>query len=234
MAILKPTPPAKRRILHVGDRGPDVLAAGRALKKALKKHGVVPVNASNGLYGDGLLKDVLRWQKIAGVQASGRVGSLTWQSLDPFLDAYGKLLLTPAPKPVAGPGARVAHEMLVFLALAPRRYTQARPAATTVDRWEAVGGDCSGTAYLARYVSGVLAHWDGIGNTGTLWASGTVVAEVGIKPGDHVLYGSGGVTKHVAVYVGPGDDWVGHGSPGGPRKLPLRYRLDIMGFRRYW
>jgi hypothetical protein len=51
-----------------------------------------------------------------------------------------------------------------------------------------------------------------IGATGTMATHGHFVPTSQAKPGDVILYGSGGF-HHVEIYVGPGQATIGHGSP---------------------
>lgn len=235
MAIFKPQPPAARRVLHSGDTGKDVLAAQRALKKGLKVLGLTATNRATGLYGKGTLADVLRFQNRKGITPSGRVGTLTWVALDPYLDAYGKLLLAPKPKPPTAPGIRVAHEAQVLAAMAPRHYTQTRPYAGTVALWRTQGGDCSGTSILIYKEAGCPdpngTGYDGSGYTGSLDKQGVHVEPAQTAPGDLCFYGPGS-SEHVTVAIG-GGMCVSHGSEGGPRTLPVHYRSDFLQVRRY-
>jgi hypothetical protein len=50
------------------------------------------------------------------------------------------------------------------------------------------------------------------GYTGTLASHGKYIGRADLKPGDLVLYGPA-PHHHVELYVGPGDDTIGHGSP---------------------
>lgn len=235
MAILKPQPPAKRRTLHKGDQGKDVLAAQRALRKALYKLGYYPVNHCSSLYGNGTLLDTLRFQRREGIVADGHIGTHTWIALDPYLDAYGKLLLTPKPKPPTPPGIKVAHEAVVLATLAPRHYTQTRPYAGSVEVWRVQGGDCSGTSILIYKEAGQPdpngTNYNGSGYTGSLDKQGVRVDEAQTAPGDLIFYGPGS-SEHVTVAIG-GGQCVSHGSEGGPRTLPVHYRGDFLQVRRY-
>lgn len=225
--------PADRRVLHYGDRGRDVTAYQRALSKTLKSRGFVPTNRRSSLYGDGTLWDTLRLQRRLGIKPDGLVGVLTWTAVNPKIDAYGKSLLIPKPKPVAPPGQKIAHQARVMATLAPRHYTQARPYAETLAAWHAKGGDCSGTSILIYKLAGQPdpnhTAYDGSGWTGSLIHHGVQVPAS--QPGDLVFYGPGSST-HVAVAIG-GGQVVSHGSEGGPRILPVHYRSDINEVRRY-
>lgn len=227
--------PADRRVLHYGDKGRDVLAYQRALRKALKHLGLVATNRSNSGYGIGTLTDTLRLQMRKGIEPSGRVGVLTWTAIDPYLDLYGKSLLAVKVKPKTPPGQLVAHEARVLATFAPRRYTQQRPYAGTLPVWKAVGGDCSGTSILTYKLSGQPdpnhTNYDGSGWTGSLMQQGVRVPEIASKAGDLTLYGRG-AADHVVVELGNGQV-VSHGSAGGPRILPRHYRSDYLQTRRY-
>lgn len=103
-------------------------------------------------------------------------------------------------------------------------------------------GDCSSTATFLLWralavpfkvkdvVNGMA--WRA-GYTGTMLQHGRVIhRESRIEPGDLALYGSGPPGHHVAVCLGDGLVF-SHGSEGGPYKLNLHYRGDLMCVRRY-
>lgn len=233
MALIKVVPPAQRRILHKGDKGDDVLAFGRMVARALRTLGMTPVNAQNGLYGDGLLRDVIRFQHAKHINPNGRVGVLTWQAVDPQMKAYEKWLLRKRPPPIAPVGQRIAHQMAVLLVFGLRIYTQARPCSTTQTVWRVRGSDCSGSGLLSRAIALGVAY-DGYGNTDTIWQQGTPVEESAVELGDYIIYGSFSPfkTKHTAII----DDVaaktaIGFGAVPGYRG-PWDYRGDRMGFRR--
>jgi hypothetical protein len=102
-------------------------------------------------------------------------------------------------------------------------------------------GDCSATAtwvlWRALYVPfGVRdvvngENWTG-GFTGTMLHHGVNVDAHVAKAGDLALYGHGWPGEHVAVCLGDGTV-MSHGSEGGPYRLPLRYRPDLLEVRRY-
>lgn len=123
------------------------------------------------------------------------------------------------------------------------------------DRWDGINhrkgirkagfwpfrGDCSSTAtwvlwralHVAFGVRDVVNGTDWrAGYTGTMLAHGQVVDPDKAKAGDLALYGYGGTGEHVAVCLGDGTV-MSHGSEGGPYRLPLRYRPDLMSVRRY-
>lgn len=231
--MLKPPAPADRRELHYGDKGRDVLAYQRALTKALYHLGYYPVNLQSTTYGDGTLTDTLRLQQHLRIGADGVVGVLTWTAVDPYIDAYGKSLLLPKVKPPTPPGQRVAHQARVMATYAPEHYTQARPYAATLPVWKTKGGDCSGTSILIYKLAGCPdpngTNYDGTGWTGSLIKKGVRVPLA--VPADLVFYG-GGLSSHVTVAISP-TQCVSHGSEGGPRILPINYRLDINQVRRY-
>lgn len=69
------------------------------------------------------------------------------------------------------------------------------------------------------------------GYTGTMLSGGKRVRGRR-RVGDLVIYGRGHPGSHVAIYVG-GGMVISHGSEGGPYKLPVNYRRDILQTRRY-
>lgn len=229
------TPPARRRVLYVGDKGSDVLAYQRAVAKTLKDLGLASTNQRTGLYGQGTLADTLRLQRRLGLEVDGKVGPLTWTAVDPKLDLYGKALLTPKPKPTAAAGQRVAHEARVMATYSPRHYTQTRPYAKTLETWKARGGDCSGTSILCYSLAGCPdpngTSFSGYGNTWSLIVRGVAVKEAQSAPGDLTFYGSGG-PEHVVIELG-GGMVMSHGHEGGPLILSRHYRSDYYQTRRY-
>ncbi|MFT4036377.1 MAG: NlpC/P60 family protein [Patulibacter sp.] len=70
------------------------------------------------------------------------------------------------------------------------------------------------------------------GYTGTMIAHGKSVSASSLLPGDAIIYGAGGVTKHVAISLG-GRKAMSHGSEGGPYLVDYAYRSDILDCRRY-
>jgi cell wall-associated NlpC family hydrolase len=124
------------------------------------------------------------------------------------------------------------------------------------DRWEGIAhhdrawrgqyphhGDCSSTTTWAlwcglshfhrfQYVDLVNGlHWKA-GYTGTQLRHGRSVAGGSLQRCDLVLYGNGWPGEHVAMYIG-GGLVISHGSEGGPYKLSMHYRGDIIDVRRY-
>lgn len=78
------------------------------------------------------------------------------------------------------------------------------------------------------------ANWHA-GYTGTMQHGGKAVKhKSNLKIGDCIFYGDqgGGVSEHVAIYVGGGRVF-SHGSEGGPYFLPVDYRRDRRIMRRY-
>lgn len=104
--------------------------------------------------------------------------------------------------------------------------------------------DCSSTATwmlwdaMARPygVRDLVNHADWkAGYTGTMQKGGKAVhSKANLKVGDCIFYGDqgGGITEHVAVYIGGGKVF-SHGSEGGPYILPVDYRSDRRIMRRY-
>lgn len=104
-------------------------------------------------------------------------------------------------------------------------------------------GDCSSTAtwmlwralHVPFDVPDIVngANWRA-GYTGTLLAHGYQLKhEYNARLGDLALYGRPGSTgSHVAVCLGDGTVF-SHGSEGGPYRLPVRYRGDLICIRRY-
>jgi hypothetical protein len=90
--------------------------------------------------------------------------------------------------------------------------------------------DATRAERLGDFVNGV--GWSG-GFTGTMTSYGQQVRESELLRADLVFYGGSlQVPAHVAMYIGNGRVF-SHGSPGGPRILPVHYRSDVTQFRRY-
>jgi hypothetical protein len=232
MALIPVPTDAERRELHYGMRGSDVQAFGRMVRRYLKGHGYVPANAQNGVYGDGLHLDALRFQKLENLDQDGVIGQATWHAIDPQMKAYERWLLARAPKPKpVQVGVKIVAKMRLMLAWGLRRYTQTRPAAITDAEWKSDGSDCSGSALKARADAMGIA-WNGMGYTGSMWTEGIAVSEKNVQLGDMIFYGSRGVTDHVAVVSDvAGRRAIGFGAVPG-RELDWFYRGDFMGFRR--
>lgn len=96
---------------------------------------------------------------------------------------------------------------------------------TTWALWNALTG--VGGMDFADVVNGL--GW-AAGYTGTQLTHGRRVDD--LMPGDLVLYGRGWPGMHVAMYRGDGMVY-SHGSESGPHLLAVRYRGDVMQFRRY-
>jgi peptidoglycan hydrolase-like protein with peptidoglycan-binding domain len=120
-----PDCPQKKRGLTGGETGKDVQAIQRAVYKALDNAGGKPGNARNGVCGTYTQADLRAWQKIAGIDPTGRMGQPTLESLWPFFDAFGRSIYLkakigkasqlPGGKLVSGakgPRVRAAQQML--------------------------------------------------------------------------------------------------------------------------
>lgn len=233
MPKLIPVTPAKdRRHLHHGDKGPDVKAYGRLVARTLRARGITPVNAQNGLYGDGLLKDTLRLQAALGLKRDGVVGLATWQAVDPQMKAFERLLLKLPKPPPAKNGQKIAAQMRRMLLLRLPFYSQRRAAARTLAAWDSIGSDCSASALLARAI--VLGRtYDGYGNTGSIWDTYAAVAESEVELGDMILYGRNGRTDHVNVVSNVERRLcIGFGFAPGGEYAWTNHHSPIMGFRR--
>ena|SRR5271165_109035 len=71
------------------------------------------------------------------------------------------------------------------------------------------------------------------GYTGTMLTHGEVIrGKSWLMRGDAIIYGSSWPGQHTAIYIG-NDRVISHGSEAGPNLLPMHYREDILGVRRY-
>jgi hypothetical protein len=234
MPHLIPIVPAKdRRKLHHGDKGSDVKAFGRLCARALRANTfVTPVNAQNGIFGDGLLKDTLALQAAYGLVRSGVVTTATWQAVDPQMKAYERLLLKLPQKPPAPNGQKIAAQMRAMLALRLPIYTQRRAAARTLAEWQRIGSDCSASMLLARAL--VLGRaYDGYGNTQWIWNTFPAIDAKDVQIGDCILYGYNGQTDHVNVVSDVKRKLcIGFGFAPGGEYTWTTHHSPILGFRR--
>lgn len=232
MALWQITPPKDRRRLHHGDKGNDVQALGRLVKRSLKKEGIVSINAQNGVFGDGLLVDVLRFQKLRKIKATGIVNTATWTALDPQVHAFETWLLRKVPPIVAKHGTKLVAVLRRMLILGMPYYSQRRPGARTIAEWDRIGGDCSESDLMADALADGDSY-DGYGNTSTIWTTWDHVADGDQEEGDAILYGRNGQTDHVNVVSNVAKRLcIGFGfAPGGEYGW-ANHHSPIMGFRR--
>lgn len=233
MALIPVVPDKDRRVLHIGEKGNDVHAAGRLVARALTHNTYYkPTNAQNGVFGQGLLKDVLRLQAAYQLPRTGKVDLATWHAIDPQMHAYERLLLElPKPAPATN-GVKLAHQFEVALILGLDFYSQFRPGARAYPLPWKRAADCSDSYLLFRaLVLGLL--YDGYGNTTTIWSGYQAVSTPAV--GDAALYGPGYKTTHVQCVVDVSDksnpDSIGFGSAPGNR-YRVHQRTDFMGYRR--
>lgn len=144
------------------------------------------------------------------------------------------LLLPPPPK---SGGQKVADAATRLIALAPRHYSQARPAPMSEAAFELHGSDCSGVAILCYKLASLPdpngTGYNGYGYTGSLIRRGKHVDFWQKEPGDLVFYGPhAGDSTHVTIYLGDGKV-ASHGHEGGPFNYDIDYRGDRIEIRRY-
>jgi cell wall-associated NlpC family hydrolase len=164
--------PTLKRPLVAGAQGKDVEAIQRAVRRALKERGLPSGNKANGNYGDGTIADVRRWQQARGIQATGKTGQPTLNSLWQYVDGYGVELyfqaVTAKPVPLPSPPLR-----------AGARGDRVRAAQQAL--WRALGSE-SGNIRNGVYGDGTVAdvkrflartHWagDGTAITAQTWAA---------------------------------------------------------------
>jgi peptidoglycan hydrolase-like protein with peptidoglycan-binding domain len=217
-----------RRTLKQGMKGPDVLAMKRALKKAGYARGVVLTRS----FGYRAKTNLIRFQRSRGLRADGQYGPRTHAKLSRFFDAYGRYLMSKAPRPVTVSSKRatiVATALFGSRVRGSIHYTQSslrmygvrnkiRP--PRIPYYE----DCSSFSTWCYWVAGAPdpngLRYSGFGYTGTLNNNGRRTYSP--RPGDLVFYGSG-EHNHVTVYIGKGL-CVSHGSEAGPYVLRYNYR----------
>jgi hypothetical protein len=76
-----PAPPAAKRAIRSGCSGKDVMAVQRALYVALDELGAKGTNAKNGTFGKKTAADIVKYQRLAKIKPTGKVGQLTLQAL---------------------------------------------------------------------------------------------------------------------------------------------------------
>ena len=241
------------RELHLGNKGDDVQAVKRALRKVPPQNTLV--SNTSEVYGPGTVKAVKTFQKRRKLKVDGIYGRATHTKLAPYFDAYGTYLMAKAKKQQDKPHPR---ELLTAVALALRNYqvatrrvhyTQGSARMTIVRRHYHVKDysrrpiiyeDCSSAVTGYFWQVGLPdpndLNYSGYGYTGTLCRHGTVVASP--LPGDLIFYGRNPPWSHVAIAVGddpfsPTDRCVSHGHEGGPFLTSVRYRGDLGQIRSY-
>jgi hypothetical protein len=243
--------------LALGERNAGVRALQYGLHRALAKRGLPHGNLRNGMYGSLTKQDVLVFKINYGItprQGKTFGGSGEWRALEPFLGKWDKIKLARrnatiiAERARAAALARIARAVaseLAIVAVSLRfydnryryHYRQTRPMPSELFSSTAYYRlDCSSTCTLIFKAAGAPdpngRGYDGYGYTGTLWPRGTYVGS-DCKAGDLAFYGymSDGNPSHVATCISS-SEIVSFGSTP-PHRLPLRYRNDFRGCRRY-
>lgn len=228
-----------RRPLTKDDTGRDVVA----VKRALRQLGLI--SNTTRLYGAGMVKAVLRFQRDHALAVDGEYGKATHAKLAPYFDAYSVWLMA---QPAVSDADKkrqkaVAAAILTYNNREAIHYTQGGR------RMEGVTegmkpprypryADCSSMVTWWYYAAGAKdpngRGYDGYGYTGTLVLNGRVVSEP--RPGDLIFYNS--PISHVAMAVGDNPKattrrTIGHGSEAGPLLLDMDYRSDRVQIRSY-
>lgn len=230
------------RSVHYGDKGPDVRAWGRALRKYLAAHGKTAVNRQSGLFGKGMLADTDRARALAGLGHGHQIDAQLQHALTPYVDAYGRFLLRlPIVKPPS-PEERAAGALAGFFrwAVANRqrwRYAEVRP---IPHPHQVAGGglivtDCSGSGILAheeaRTPDPNQTRYNGSGSTYSLEPIGQRIDASQARTGDGQFY-----QGHVAWFMGAHGDYPGQVFDFGhwpPMFAPYTYRSDRTSTRRF-
>jgi hypothetical protein len=240
------------RTLHAGDRGPDVEAMQRGLRRAL---GAKARNNGRGAYGTNTIRDVQAFKRGWTKQDDGHLfGATAWGHLERFLQAADRKLLAQAKtlelqRALEGREAErrrlvVAEARWALANRGPFVYTNVRPFVPDLHNPDSHRRtDCSAFATGCFHGAGApdpngLAYrgWPGAGCygfTGTLWSHGEATAP---EPAGLAFYGDmgagfGHAPSHVAVIV---DDGMVVSFGHTPISIyPIRYRTDYRGSRRY-
>lgn len=216
------------RELRRGDRGPDVLAVKRAIKKAGLRRGIV-INAT---FGTALEKQIKVLQRRKGLTVDGHYGPKTHKALLRYFDRYGKLLLSRAPKKT---GADLTFEKLLA---AMRRMSEDTPGYLLggghgIKLWDVSSKqrlDCSSSTSKALYDAGIFPD-------DVAWVSGTYAWKYGAPgPGKYfTIYANG---EHVFIRLHKSRWWRFDTSPHGDggRGPKLRYwpRFTSGFAARHW
>lgn len=241
--------------LHYGQKGNPVRALQRSLRAALLAKGAETDNLRNGVYGEGTRKDVARFKKLNRMPALGKDfgGDGEWGAIMPHVSKADAQILAKeaearaekrakdkaaaAAAAVVSASTRIAAVALRFYAERDHYvYRQTRPMPADLFSAAAYNRlDCSASSTLIYKAAGLPdpngRGYDGYGFTGTLWPRGVLVRSP--QAGDLAFYGyqDGGIPSHVAVHISPGEV-VSFGSTP-VKRLPVRYRSDYRGSRRY-
>lgn len=233
---------AEHRTVHYGDRGPDVRAWGRAMRKMLKAKGKPAAGAANGYFGKGMLVDVDRARALLHLEPGHVIGPRMQAALTPYLDRYGRALLKlPIVKPPSEE-QRNAAKLAGFLrwSVANKyryRYAMIRPIPHPRD--VALGKtlltDCSGSGILAHEMAGTPdpngTNYNGSGSTYSLEPRGIRIEPSQARTGDAQFY-----RGHVSWFLGEHADYPGQVFTFGhwpPMLAPYSYRSDRTSSRRY-
>jgi hypothetical protein len=245
-------PPELPRWLRLGSKGRDVLALGRALRRA----GFGDRSKPAGRVFDAELEAAVRaFQTANGLEIDGVLGPDTYAALGSFYDSRGRWLVSQVPKvapfnpaaPVVDAGGIrqriVAAAHLGVENRAAIHYTQdqrrmegvrLQVVPPRVPSWE----DCSSFATWCYWAAGAPdpngLGYNGFGYTGTQILQGSETADP--RPGDLCFYGpTRSNITHVTVYVGNGCV-VSHGREEGPElygSANYRRAQDLQQIRSY-
>lgn len=230
------------RTVHYGDKGPDVRAWGRALRKYLAAHHKTAVNRQSGLFGKGMLSDTDRARAVAGIGAGHVIGPRLQHVLMPYVDAYGRSLLKlPIRKPPS-PEQRNAAAFAGFCrwSVANKgrfRYAMIRPIPHPADvaAGRTLRTDCSGSGILGHEMAHTpdpnRTNYNGSGSTYSLEPAGQWIEPSQARTGDGQFYNG-----HVSWFLGEHGDYPGQVFSFGhwpPLLTGYAYRPDRTSSRRF-
>jgi len=228
-----------KRVLHKGDKGPDVLAVKRALWRAniiTRKKG----EPFTRLYGPYTVEAMKIFERKKNLHVDGVYELGDHRKLMPYFDDYGAWLMgqSPGNKPEVTLRDKVVSEALWgFNNRSQIHYEQIRPMRSIHQgHYLPQTMDCSEFATVCYYRAGApdpnARGYDGFGYTGTLVAQGKSVTLGEARPGDLVFYGPGWPFTHVTIYAGNGRCY-SHGSEVGPNLVSIDYRNDRKAIQSY-
>lgn len=193
------------RTFHKGDKGPDV----EAMKRALKKAGFKRFLVMNQRFGSAADRQLRLFQKSKGLSVDGVYGQKTHNALWKYVDDYGEVLFSKAPK--ASPEEKMYAELIMWCERVTRSNapyvwggSHGVPLAN-VDPDD--GMDCSSSTSFVLQRAGLFGQK-------YAWVSGEFAMRYG-RPGSGSLFTIYANNGHVFIRLHKGKYWRFDTSPQG-------------------